>query len=54
MGVTGILIGNTIYTDLTLSDTVTLTITALVITLLAGFYPALLAARMEPVDALHG
>jgi ABC-type lipoprotein release transport system permease subunit len=54
MGVTGILIGNTIYTDLTLHDTVTLTITALVITLLAGFYPALLAARMEPVDALHG
>jgi ABC-type lipoprotein release transport system permease subunit len=54
MGLTGILIGNTIYTDLTLKDTVTLTIIAFVITLLAGFYPALLAARMEPVDALHG
>jgi ABC-type lipoprotein release transport system permease subunit len=53
MGVSGILIGNTIYTDLTLSDTVTLTVTALIITLLAGLYPAILAARMEPVDALH-
>jgi ABC-type lipoprotein release transport system permease subunit len=54
MGVTGILIGNTVYTDLTLKDTVTLTMIAFIITLLAGFYPALLAARMEPVDALHG
>jgi ABC-type lipoprotein release transport system permease subunit len=54
MGLTGILISNTIYTDLTLNDTVTLTITAFIITLLAGLYPALLAARMEPVDALHG
>jgi ABC-type lipoprotein release transport system permease subunit len=54
MGITGILLSNTIYTDLTLNDTVTLTITALVITLLAGLYPALLASRMEPVDALHG
>jgi ABC-type lipoprotein release transport system permease subunit len=54
MGITGILIGNTVYTDLTLKDTVTLTIVAFVITLLAGFYPALLAARLEPVDALHG
>jgi ABC-type lipoprotein release transport system permease subunit len=53
MGLSGILIGNTIYTDLTLSDTVTLTVTALIITLLAGLYPAILAARMEPVDALH-
>ena len=54
MGVTGILIGNTIYTDLTLKDTLTLTIVAFVITLLAGFYPAVMAARMEPVEALHG
>jgi len=27
---------------------------AFVITLLAALYPALLAARMEPVEALHG
>lgn len=54
MGLTGILIGNTIYTDLTLQDTVTLTVTAFAITILAGLYPAILAARMEPVDALRG
>jgi ABC-type lipoprotein release transport system permease subunit len=54
MGITGILIGNTIYTDLTLKDTINLTLIAFVITLLAGLYPAVLAARMEPVEALHG
>jgi ABC-type lipoprotein release transport system permease subunit len=53
-GITGILIGERIYTYLTLNDIVTLTIMAFVITLLAALYPALLAARMEPVEALHG
>jgi len=54
MGISGMLIGNTIYTDLTLEDTVNLTVIAFVITLLAGLFPALLAARMEPVEALRG
>jgi len=53
MGVTGILIGDTIYTQLTLKDTVTLTIMAFVVTLLAGLYPAVMASRMEPVEALR-
>lgn len=53
-GVTGILLGETIYAYLTLGDTVTLTITAFIVTLLAALYPAVLAARMEPVEALHG
>ena len=52
MGVT-MLFGNTIYAELTLEDTVRLTILTFVITLLAGFYPAMLAARMEPVEALR-
>jgi len=52
-GVTGILIGDTIYTDLTLKDTVTLTIMAFIVTLLAGVYPAMLASRLEPVAALR-
>jgi len=52
-GVTGILIGDRIYTHLTLQDTVTLTIMAFVVTLLAGIYPAQLAAKMEPVTALR-
>jgi ABC-type lipoprotein release transport system permease subunit len=54
LGITGILIGERIYTYLTLNDIVTLTIMAFVITLLAALYPAWLAAHMEPVEALHG
>jgi ABC-type lipoprotein release transport system permease subunit len=34
-------------------DTVNLTIATFIVTLLAGLYPAILAARMEPVDALR-
>jgi ABC-type lipoprotein release transport system permease subunit len=52
-GITGMLIGERIYTYLTLSDIVTLAIMAFVITLLAALYPALVAAKMEPVEALH-
>jgi putative ABC transport system permease protein len=52
-GISGILIGERIYTYLTLNDVVILTIMALVITLLAALYPALVAANMEPVEALH-
>lgn len=54
MGITGLMMGERIYGYLTLEDTLTLTITALVITLLAAIYPAVLAARMEPVQALRG
>ena len=50
----GFLLGERIYGHLTLTDTVSLTITAFVVTLLAALYPAILAARMEPVHALHG
>ena len=48
------LLGNRIYAMLTLGDTINLTIIALVITLAAALYPAILAARLEPVEALHG
>jgi ABC-type lipoprotein release transport system permease subunit len=54
LGITGILLGERIYAYLTLKDTVTLTIMAFIVTLLAALYPALLAARMEPVEALRG
>ena len=52
-GVTGILLGDKIYPYLTAPDVISLTITAYVITLIASLYPARLAARMEPVEALH-
>jgi ABC-type lipoprotein release transport system permease subunit len=54
MGISGMMIGNTIYAKLTMQDTVNLTILAFIITLLAGLYPAILAARLEPVQALRG
>ncbi len=54
MGMTGILIGDQIYAHLTVQDTIYLAVVAYVVTLLASLYPATLAARMEPVEALHG
>ncbi len=52
-GITGMLLGDFIYARLTLQDAVNLTIITYVITLIASLYPAVLAARMEPVEALH-
>jgi ABC-type lipoprotein release transport system permease subunit len=54
VGATGMLMGDRIYSILTTSDTVNLTIIALIVTLVASLYPATLAARMEPIEALHG
>jgi ABC-type lipoprotein release transport system permease subunit len=54
IGATGFMIGARIYTHLTLQDGITLSVLALIVSLLAALYPALLAARMEPVQALHG
>jgi ABC-type lipoprotein release transport system permease subunit len=54
MGVTGYLMEDRIYAYLNLKDAINLTIIAYVITLIASLYPARIAARMEPVEALHG
>ena len=53
-GITGVLFEDRIYAHLTLDNVITLTIVTYIITLVASLYPARLAARMEPVEALHG
>jgi len=52
--ISGLLFSDRIYTHLTIKDTLQLSLMAFVVTLLAGFYPAWMAAHMEPVEALHG
>jgi ABC-type lipoprotein release transport system permease subunit len=54
MGVTNMMLGERLYGYLTLRDAVALVIAALVVTMLGALYPAALAARMEPVQSLHG
>jgi len=53
LGISGMLLEDRIYTYLTLEDTINLTIFSFIITILASLYPARLASRMEPVEALH-
>ncbi len=53
-GITGVLFEDRIYAHLTLENTINLAIITYIITLVASLYPARLAARMEPVEALHG
>ena len=45
--------GSTVYAKFAPTDTIILSAASLVITLLASLYPAWIAARMEPVDALR-
>ena len=54
LGISGdMLLDDRIYTYLTLESAINLIITAFVITLIASLYPARMASRMEPVEALH-
>jgi ABC-type lipoprotein release transport system permease subunit len=47
------LLGDRLYPILTAQNLINLTIVAYVITLVASLYPAIMAARLEPVEALH-
>jgi ABC-type lipoprotein release transport system permease subunit len=53
MGLSGIVITDTIYAKLTMDNIINLTILTFVVTLLAGLYPAVMASRMQPVEALR-
>lgn len=48
-----ILINDRIYTHLTLDNVIYLSLLTYIVTLVASFAPARMAARMEPVEALH-
>jgi ABC-type lipoprotein release transport system permease subunit len=54
MGTTGMILGDVIYSKFNLSDSLLLTGLSFIVTLAAGIYPAVMAANMEPVDALRG
>jgi len=53
MGLSGMLIGDTIRAKLMTDDIINLSIMTFIVTLLAGLYPAITASRMEPVAALR-
>jgi ABC-type lipoprotein release transport system permease subunit len=53
MGLNGMLVSDTIRARLTLDKTISVTIMTLVATILSGLYPAVMASRLEPVQALR-
>ena len=53
MGLTGFLVTDTIFARLTMNNTVNLSIMTFIVTILAGLYPAIMASRLQPVEALR-
>ena len=53
MGLSGIAITDTVYAKLTMENIINLTIMTFVATILSGLYPAIMASRMQPVEALR-
>ena len=53
MGLSGMLVTDTIYARLTMNNMINLSIVTFIVTILAGLYPAIMASRLQPVEALR-
>jgi ABC-type lipoprotein release transport system permease subunit len=53
MGLNGMLVSDTIRARLTVDKTISVTIMTFIATILSGLYPAWMASRLEPVEALR-
>ena len=53
MGLTGFMVSNTIFAKPTMNSTVNLSILTFIVSILAGLYPAIMASRLQPVEALR-
>ncbi|HVM70453.1 MAG TPA: ABC transporter permease [Anaerolineales bacterium] len=53
MGLTGMMVADTIFARVKLSDFINLSILTFIISILAGLYPAIMASRLQPVEALR-
>ena len=53
MGLTGFMVTDTIFAKLTMANVVNLSIVTFIFTILAGLYPAIMASRLQPVEALR-
>jgi putative ABC transport system permease protein len=53
MNLTGFMVTDTIFAKLTMANIVNLSIVTFIFTILAGLYPAIMASRMQPVEALR-
>jgi ABC-type lipoprotein release transport system permease subunit len=53
MGLNGMLVSDTIRARLTMDNTISVTTMTFIATILSGLYPAVMASRLEPVQALR-
>ncbi len=53
MALTGFMVADTIFAELTMNNIINLSTMTFIVTILAGLYPAIMASRMQPVEALR-